>query len=116
MAQVAGMFECGLVASVKPSAAFDHIVIRAILAGCRPVLPDAGFYPELLPQSLHAMCLYPMKDEPLADLLMFAMESAASWRAPDLRETFDRYDPVTACRAFDDRIEQVAVSAEISGR
>jgi len=107
------MYECGLVASVKRSAAFDHIVTRAILAGCRPVLPDVGFYPELLPQSLHSMCLYPMKDEPLADLLMFAMEGAESWRAPDLRETFDRYDPVTACRAFDDRIEQVAVAAEI---
>jgi len=111
--QILGMLECGLVASVKRSAAFDFLVTRAILAGCRPVLPDVGVYPELLPESLHGMCLYPMQDEPLADLLMFAMEAADSWHPPDLRLMVERHEALHACRLFDDRIEQLAVTAEI---
>jgi hypothetical protein len=111
--QILGMLECGLVASVKRAAAFDYLVTRAILAGCRPVLPDVGVYTELLPESLHAMCLYPLKDEPLADLLMFAMEAADSWHPPDLRTTIERYEAINACQLFDDRIEQLAVTAEI---
>jgi len=110
--QIAGMLECGLIASAKRSPAFDYLVTRGILAGCRPVLPDSGVYPELLPESVHNMCLYPMNDEPLADLLMFAMEAGDSWRAPELPASLGRFDSVTACRAIDDRLEQLAMAAE----
>ena len=111
--QIACMLECGLIASAKRSPAFDYQVARGIQAGCRPVLPDTGVYPELLPESVHNMCLYPMNDEPLADLLMFAMEAADSWRAPELPGSLDRFDSVAACAAIDDRLEQLAMAAEI---
>ena len=45
---------------------------------------------------------------------MFAMEAADSWHPPDLRVMVERYESIHACRLFDDRIEQLAVTAEIS--
>ena len=52
------MFESGVVLSVKPDAASDYLVVRAIAAGCRPVLPDGGMYPEIIPSELQQSCLY----------------------------------------------------------
>ena len=73
------MLESSIVVSAKPEAASDYLAIRALIAGCRPVLPDGGVYPELLPRPLHASCLYYVDGEGLAE----SLESASTRPGPN---------------------------------
>jgi hypothetical protein len=109
--QARGMLESSVVLSAKPEAASDYLAIRALIAGCRPVLPDGGVYPELLPRALHASCLYYVDGEGLAESLESALDpSRPEWRGDGFRKVFQAYDAIPACRAFDDRLEQVVAS------
>jgi hypothetical protein len=108
-AQVIGMWEAGVVASVKTVAVSDYLVTRALLAGCRPVLPQAGVYGELLPEPMHRSCLYPAEPAALADLLELAITSPENWSPPDFRQSFARFDAIRASRVLDDHLEQAAI-------
>jgi hypothetical protein len=109
--QVAALWEAGAVLSVRPGAACDYQVIRGLLAGCRPVLPDRGVYGELLPGSLHAASLYPATSaKGLADRLQEAIQPVFSWHPPDFRQSLKHFEAIAACRAFDERLEQLVVA------
>jgi Domain of unknown function (DUF3524) len=109
--QARGMLESSIVVSAKPEAASDYLAIRALIAGCRPVLPDGGVYPELLPRPLHASCLYYVDGEGLAESLESALDpSRPEWHGDGFRKVFQPYDAIPACRAFDDRLEQLVAS------
>lgn len=107
--QVTGMLESSILVSVKPKATSDYLCVRGMLAGCRPVVPDDGVYPELIPDTLHASCLY--KTGP-ADLAMKITEAldAGGWASPppDWRKVFRPFDAIAACRLMDERIEELA--------
>jgi len=51
--------ECDLVVSTAIQENFGIAIAEAILAGCRPLLPDRLAYPELIPSDLHSEFLYP---------------------------------------------------------
>lgn len=109
--QVNGMFSASTILSVKTSAASDYQVIRAVAAGCRPLLPDAGVYPELLPTPLHNGCLYPIDAEPLADRIALAIGPNAPVCGPDVcKAMLKPFDAVTQCRLIDERIEQIVAA------
>ena len=57
---------------------------------------------------LHRTCLYDVEAELLADRLQEALTpSNTSWRHDGFRQVFKSFDAITACRLFDERIEQL---------
>lgn len=115
--QVKAMLSAGLVISIRPEAASDYMVMRALLAGCRPILPDAGCYPEILPAELHGETLYdPSAGEMLADRVAAVLSpSRGPWGWDGFRQHLRPYDAIAACRAIDERIEQL-VGAKVPNR
>jgi hypothetical protein len=97
-----------VIVSAKSDAASDFLVIRGLAAGCRPVLPASGCYPELLAPALKKACLYDMDPVALADHLQEALspfQTAA--RMDDVRRTLAPFDPSTACKQMDERFEEL---------
>src|SRR3954451_6325105 len=113
--QVRGMLGSAVFASAKPDAASDYLAVRALMAGCRPVLPDGGVYPELLPRALHPTCLYYVDGEGLAESLEDVLNpidpGAPPWQYNGFRQQFRAFDAIAACRAIDERLEQVVAAA-----
>jgi hypothetical protein len=110
LAHVAGLCEAGVVLSVKPGAACDLQVIRGLLAGCRPVLPNVGVYPELLPGSLHKDCLYAQNADAMVEKLRGAMDTLFGWYPPDFRQTLKHFEAIGATRAFDERLTNLVMA------
>lgn len=109
--QIRAMFSASTVVSVKPNAPCDYLLVRALAAGCRPILPDAGVYPELLPDPLHRSSLYAVDFEPLADHIALAIGSnAPAWNPADARPALKPFDAMTQCRLIDERIEQIVLA------
>lgn len=112
VAHVRAMLEAGVVLSAKPTAASDFLVIRALAAGCRPVLPALGTYPEILPPELHDQCLYEVEPDRLATRLIEALSAPESWTPPAaLQKSLKHFDPIAACRAMDERMDHLAQAA-----
>jgi hypothetical protein len=107
---VAGLCEAGVVLSVRPGAPCDLQVIRGMQAGCRPVLPDRGIYPELIPVPLREYCLYPFAVEALSEALQEAINPPLEWSPPDFRQTLKPFDAISATRVLDERLNQLAGS------
>lgn len=108
------MAHAGIVLSTKMEATCDHHVIRSIAAGCWPVLPEKGFYPEILPEDLAVSCLY---DGTTADLLKQLRSAAHLEQAPRhdaIKSMLRQYDPISACRAIDERLEEIVLSDSVS--
>lgn len=115
--QVRGMFASSVVVSAKPGAPCDHQVVRAMAAGCRPILPDAGVYPELVPDALHESCLYAVDPIILADRMAVALSGdAPPWRPDDARPTYRAFDAITQCRLIDERLDQIVAANPPRGR
>lgn len=115
-AQVLGMMQSTVLLSVKPTATSDYLCVRGMLSGCRPVVPGDGVYPELIPQSLHALALY--RDEPAdcARMLDDALEFGDwSGHSPDWRKVFRPFDAISACRTIDERLEELSESRSAAG-
>ncbi|HSU67144.1 MAG TPA: DUF3524 domain-containing protein [Tepidisphaeraceae bacterium] len=108
-AQVVGMLESSVLVSVKPRATSDYLLVRGMLAGCRPVAPDDGVYPELIPPIFHGECLYRNNPTDLAAKISDALD-AGGWTLapPDWRKEFRSFDAISACRLIDERLEDLA--------
>jgi len=55
---LAALAGCHVVVSTSIQENFGIAVVEAMVAGCRPLLPDRLSYPELIPERFHATCLY----------------------------------------------------------
>lgn len=109
--QARAMLGASTVVSVKPSASSDYLVARAIAAGCRPILPDAGVYPEMLPPDLERQCLYAVDSSALAGRIAEAIGAIAPpWDAAAARPGLKPFDAIAQCRLIDERLEQVAAA------
>lgn len=115
-AQVLGMMESTVLLSVKPTATSDYLCVRGMLAGCRPVVPDDGVYPELIPGSLHAATLYRTDPPDIARMLSDALDFGG-WASqmPDWRKVFRPFDAIAACRTIDERLEELADTRPAAG-
>lgn len=107
-AHVAGLLEAGIILSVRPRAGFDLQVVRGLRAGCQPVLPEEGIYPELIPQEFHARCLYPFDADALADRLQDALNPGSAWDAVGFRPELQAFEAIAATRRFDERLSHLA--------
>ena len=116
LGQIRGMYASAAIVSAKPGAPCDHQVVRAMAAGCRPILPDAGVYPELIPTPMHESCLYAVDPVILADRISVALAGhAPPWRPDDARPTFKAFDAITQCRLIDDRFDQIVAAHSPKG-
>jgi hypothetical protein len=112
---VRALHESAVMISARRAAATDLHAIRALRLGCWPVFPNSGVYPELLPDSLHHVCLYNQSvPERLATQLqnVFWIEHPAGYQR-ELERMLGRYDAVAACAAIDDRLEQLVISQSL---
>ncbi len=72
---------------------FGLAMVEAMLAGCRPVLPNRLSYPELIPPELHAACLY---DGDLSAALLAALAPQGDDSEPGVTDSIQRH----ATRSF----------------
>jgi hypothetical protein len=111
-AQIRALHESAVLISARPGAASDYYAVRGLHAGCWPVFPNTGVYPELLPKALHSLCLY---DGTAADRLVNQLQNVW-WVEPpsgyqqELDDILAQFDGVQVCQAIDDRIEQLVVA------
>jgi hypothetical protein len=111
LAHVNALFDSGIFLSAKPTATCDFHAVRALAAGCWPIFPRGGVYPELLPKSLHSSCLFDPMPEPMGTRL----QDAWHLQRPDgyedeLHDILSHFEPMDACRAMDQRLEELAVA------
>src|SRR6185503_10230530 len=110
-ADVKAMLEAGIVLSVKPDVPFDVLIIKALQAGCRPVLPFGGAYPEILPEALHKYCLYEISADALANSIRQAInQDQIPWPEEELHQILHLFDASIACRAIDQRLEELTTA------
>jgi hypothetical protein len=114
-AHVRGMLSSNIFISTKLSATADHHAVRALLAGCWPLVPHSGVYRELIPEKLHPQCLYDGTPEMLASRLQdtWHLERAEGYE-DELVKILKRFDPISACRAIDDRLDEIVVSQKMA--
>lgn len=101
---VAGLLEASIVLSVRPQAGCDIQVIRGLQAGCRPVLPNDGIYPALIPAPMYDTCLYPFSVEGLANCLQRMLRPDLVWHGVDSRLLLKPFEAISATKSFDERL------------
>lgn len=111
---VRALMQCGVFISTRVDAYADGHAIRALAAGCWPIVPDAGVYPELIPDLLHSACLY----DGSATVLASRLQDVWHLAPPDgydqaLNDILHRFDPVSACNAIDQRIDELVADKPI---
>jgi hypothetical protein len=114
-AQIRALHEAAVLISARPGAASDHHAVRGLHLGCWPIFPNSGVYPELLPKSLHSLCLY---DGAQADRLVNQLQNIWWVEQPagyqkDLENILSQFEAMTACQAMDERLEHLAVAHSI---
>jgi hypothetical protein len=110
-AQLQAMLRCGVFMSTKIAAPNDHHAVRALAAGCFPMMPNTGVYRELLPESLHPACLYNGEPDQLAGRMqdVWHLERPQGYH-DQLSAILRKFDPVVACATIDQRLEDMITS------
>lgn len=113
-AQIEAMYRAAVIVSGRPGAVADHYAVRGLRAGCWPIFPDTGVYPELLPASLHQHCLYSGRADRLGTQLqnVWWIEHPTGYNE-ELDGILHNFDAREACRAIDDRFEQLVIAHSI---
>jgi hypothetical protein len=114
-AQLYAMLRAGVFMSVKMGAPFDHHCVRALAAGCYPMAPNVGVYRELLPEVLHPPCLYNGEPDQLAGRMqdVWHLERPTGY-GDALGQILRQFDPVAACAAIDQRLEELVIAKAIT--
>lgn len=115
IAQLRALHQAAVIVSARPKAAYDMHAVRGLHVGCWPIFPNSGVYPELLPESLHELCLYEAgQTEKIVTQLqnVWWIEQPAGYR-DELSQILTQFDAVQACEAMDDRLEQIAITHSI---
>jgi len=99
---------CHVVVSTARQENFGLSIVEAAYAGAHPLVPARLAYPEVLPGSLHARCLY--RDEADLAARLKRLLTGAEHPVPpvDLRREMARYGWSRRAPAFDDVVRQVS--------
>lgn len=97
--------------STKIGCAFDDIAVRVLATGGQTLLPQNAAYSELLPPALHATTLHDHTEEMIVARVqdLFHLERPRGHEFAQ-EAMLKRFDPATATRVIDQKIEQLAVS------
>lgn len=92
--------------------AFDPLALRAMAMGCIPVMPETGFFRELIPAALHKWCLYNGSADDLVSKVMdlWYLRRPAVARS-ELDRIFTRHSPEAATEFVDTRLEHLVAVA-----
>jgi hypothetical protein len=103
----------GVFVSARQNAAADELAVRALAAGCLPIVPNAGVYPELLPEALHDRCVHDGTADSIVARVLDAwyLESPSGWEF-HRDETLAPFDAIRACRVIDERLDRLASASE----
>jgi glycosyltransferase involved in cell wall biosynthesis len=95
---------------------FGVAVVEAIAAGAFPILPRRLSYPELIPGTLHRLCLYD-DEEALVDRLRWALTHRSELRpvTSELAATMSRFAWTTLAGRYDARLARL-VETVTTGR
>jgi hypothetical protein len=110
-AQAAAMLRADVYLSTLRWAPVDLFAVRSLTAGCWPVLPEDGFYQEIIPKSLRNRCLHDGTPDAIASRIqdvwhLHPQEEAGVETA--FREAIKGFDAITACKAMDERLSALA--------
>jgi hypothetical protein len=116
VAQCRAMLSSGIFLSSKGGAPFDHLAIRALSAGCWALCPKEGVYSELMPEMLHSPCLYENSPDTLAGRMqdVWHLDHLHNYEYA-LEELLTKYDPAVACKAMDERLEELVIAHDVLG-
>jgi hypothetical protein len=106
--QMRAVLQATAFVTTRIAAAFDEHAVRSLALGCRAVLPRAGVYPELLPKAMHGFCLYDVNAESLASRMQDAIYLPPPAATAELDHLLHQFDAISACRAMDDRLSEIA--------
>jgi hypothetical protein len=107
-AEARAALEAGLFISLRHGATADYQAVRAMVAGCWPLLPDQGVYPELLPPRIHRQCLYDGSGEGLTARVLDAWYLDRPEQYEDeLLDVLSPFEPISACAAMDERLDRL---------
>jgi hypothetical protein len=107
-AQVLGLLEAGIIVSGSLDATADHHVVRALSAGCWPIVPNAAVYPEIIPDIIQPNCLYDLTADGLVSRLLDAWHlGRPEGFEPDVLKVLDSFDAIRRCKDIDQRLVQL---------
>jgi hypothetical protein len=86
-------------------------------AGCWPVVPEDGVYPEIIPKRFRKSCLYDATPDALASRVQDAwhLHSNEDGAEGAFLESISGYDAITACKAMDERLSVLATKRSANG-
>jgi uncharacterized protein DUF3524 len=106
-AQTAALLRADVFLSTQRWAPVDLHAVRALTAGCWPIVPEDGVYPEIIPKKLRKSCLYEATADALSsrvqDVWHLHPEEDGSAEAAFL-ESIKGFDAIVACKAMDERL------------
>jgi hypothetical protein len=102
----AAISRAGIYLSVRSDAYSDPLLLQALAAGCWPVVPDSGCYPEIVPMIIQLTSLHDSTAQGLSTRLMEAKQT----ERPDgyeqaVLDKLSAFEAAAACREIDRRIE-----------
>ncbi len=101
------LWRADIVVSTAIHEFFGAAVVEACACDCFPILPRRLSYPELIPESLHPLCLYDGFEGLLARLREAILQIEAT-RAISLRAAMARFDWRQLAPQYDDLLQDVA--------
>ncbi len=111
--QIEAMNQAAIYVSAKPKTTCDLHAIRALMADTWPIVPRGGVYAELLPKKMHSACMYdPIDTDNLASRIQdyWYVEKPTNYAA-DVAKILKPFDAIAACKAIDQRLEELAAAA-----
>lgn len=103
--------QADLVISTADHEFFGISVLEAMVAGALPLLPNRLSYPELIPPTLHSLCLYEDADALFQKSVHYLQQPQAA--PPALRQTLiTQYDWPTVATAYDDLLEAMVIESQ----
>jgi hypothetical protein len=109
--QTAALLRADVFLSTQRWAPVDIHAVRALTAGCWPILPEDGVYPEIIPKKLRKTCLYDGTADSLASRVqdvwhLHPEEDGAAEAA--FMDAIKGFDAIAACKAMDERLSVLA--------
>jgi hypothetical protein len=116
VAQCRAMLSSGIFLSSKVGAPFDHLAVRALSAGCWALCPQDGVYSELMPEVMHSPCLYDYSPDTLAGRMqdVWHLDHLHNYEYA-LNDLLKKFDPAVACKAMDERLEELVIAHSVLG-
>ncbi len=107
VAQTTALLKADIFLSTQRWAPIDLFAVRAMTAGCWPVLPEDGVYTEMIPKKFRNSCLFDSTPDSMASRIqdVWHLHPEADGMAEvAFQDSIKGFDAITACKAMDERL------------